>query len=98
MRGWCFNVLGLSVECIAGAAALLAKSPSQMARSCAVELHPGRVGLGRVAGSRDARRSGLEARIDAGRLVDYLLANVADDSKAAAAAGQVVRATVRDNS
>jgi hypothetical protein len=34
---------------------------------------------------------------DAGRLMDYLLANVANDSKAAAAS-RVVQATVRDSS
>jgi hypothetical protein len=35
-------------------------------------------------------RSGLEARIDVRRLADFLLVNVADNSKAAAAAGRVV--------
>jgi transposase-like protein len=44
-------------------------------------------------GMRD--RSGLEARIDVRRVADFLLVNVVDNSKAAAAAGRVVRALLR---
>jgi hypothetical protein len=84
-----FNVLGLSVECIVGAAALLAITDHRKLRCRAA---PGTyasasaVSLGAAAWRRGSTR-------DAARLADYLLANVANDSKAVAAS-RVVQATV----